>query len=174
MMLSSLKCRWGHLHDYCNGAADLEALTIEDHLRALEVLAAGKADGSAAAGYANSLSSGMDAAATDATQPAACAATEGPLTEAEAFAVTDAASQRVLEAEIAAAAASGEQHHASHREVLGDGSGGGYMPQYRERFFTADGSSCAAGSGMLVRLAESLLLWTLTQLCWRRLPHATR
>ena len=51
----------------------------------------------------------------------------------------------------AARAGADQASEASHREVISDGSG--YMPQYRERFFTADGSSCAAGSGMLVSFA---------------------
>jgi hypothetical protein len=59
------------------------------------------------------------------------------------------------EADAIADAPSAAAEEVSHREVVGDGSGSGYMPHYRERFFTADGSSCAAGSGMLVSMARA-------------------
>ena len=65
---------------------------------------------------------------------------------------TEAEDQVSGEAGAVPAKGSGAAAQDSRREVVEGGTGSGYMPQFRERFFTADGSSCAAGSGMLVSI----------------------
>ena len=143
-------CRWGHLHEYCSTEAALAALadmSVEEQLAALRAFtgAADAIDQDAASeapdhsDVSGEMELGQRSTADDGNTcggDAAAAAQEAGL-EDQAGSSADAVS-----------AGAEQASEASHREVISDGSG--YMPQYRERFFTADGSSCAAGSGMLV------------------------
>lgn len=147
-------CRWGHLHEYCSTEAALAALadmSVEEQLAALRAFS-GAADAIDQDAASEAPDHGDVNGEADSGQPST--ADDGDACGSDAAAAAQAGPDDQACSSADAAAAGAEQtSEASHREVVGDGSG--YMPQYRERFFTADGSSCAAGSGMLVSSAPS-------------------
>lgn len=136
-----ITCRWGHLYDYC--LSSLSPADIEDPPYLGDDAGFGEnGDGLPCDAY-------DDPATCDAPRERLGKPPEQPVSRGsggerigrsgggDSGATRDLMGSQPGPAGISAAGADA------------DGSGG-YLPKYRERFFTADDSSCAGGSGMLV------------------------